>query len=285
MERDPGKIVSTKLKPMFHATDLKKLYKELKDDLITKFLSIQLKGSGWELESILKLQVFIYNFTPFSSYKNNDGNVNISENDRGEAPNFDIGKFWRDKKGLIVPQNKNDPKCFLYPCGTAKFEPANNPGRITKRLLEDIKKFNTTRVNLPPSKDDIRKFEELNNLRIHCICAQTDGKHVEIYKSAYNPHFILMLMKNPAGVSHWCVIPSTKLLSRLISSNISKANMACYICTNCHQNTFRTEGALKKHEKYCLEHEAQKTKLPSKKDYVMFQNERKKIRPANHSIC
>ena len=112
-------------------------YGEMRNDLITKFLAIQLKGLGWELDKIIKLQVFIYNDTPFLSFKN-DGNINISENDRGEVPNFDIGKFWRDKKGLIVPQNKNDPKCFLYACGIAKFEPANNPGRITKRLLENI---------------------------------------------------------------------------------------------------------------------------------------------------
>ena len=145
--------------------------------------------------------------------------------------------------------------------------------------MEDIKKFDITGVNLPPGKDDIKKFEELNNLRIHCVCTQTGGKHVEIYKSAYNPHFILMLMKNPAGVSHWCVVPSTKSLSRLISSNISKSKLTRHICTNCHQYTFRTEGALKKHEKYCPEHEAQTTKLPTKRDYVMFRNERKKICP------
>lgn len=157
IERDTGKIFSTKLKPMFHATDLKELYDEQKNDLISKFLAIQQKGSGWELDKIIKLQVFIYNYTPFSSFKNNDGNVSISENDRGEAPNFDIGKFWRDKKGLIVPQNKNDPNCFLHACAIAKFEPANNPGRITKQLLEDIKKFDTTGVNLPPGKEDIRK--------------------------------------------------------------------------------------------------------------------------------
>ena len=96
------KIFSTKLKVMFHATDQKELYSEMKNDLISKFIAIQLKGSGWELESIEKLQVFIYNYTPFSSFKNNDGNVNISENDQGEMPNFDIGKFWRDKKGLVI---------------------------------------------------------------------------------------------------------------------------------------------------------------------------------------
>ena len=84
IEWDLGKIFSTKLKPMFHATDLKELYNEMKNDLITKFIGIQLKGSGWELDKIIKLQVFIYNYTPFSSFKNNDGNVNISENDCGE---------------------------------------------------------------------------------------------------------------------------------------------------------------------------------------------------------
>ena len=86
VERDPGKIFSTKLKPMFHGTDLKELYDELKNDLISKFLTIQLKGSGWELDTIIKLQIFIYNYTPFSSFKNNDGNVNISKNGLEKRP-------------------------------------------------------------------------------------------------------------------------------------------------------------------------------------------------------
>lgn len=65
----------------------------------------------------------------------------------------------------------------------------------------------------------------------------TDGKHIEIYMPAQKPDFILLLMKNPAGKSHWCVILNEKSLSRLVSSNISKSKRMRHICTNCHQKS------------------------------------------------
>lgn len=74
---------------MFYGTDLNKLY----DEHISKFAAIQLKGSGWVLDIVEKVQIIITNYTPFSSFKNNDGNVNITENDRERAAEFNIGKF------------------------------------------------------------------------------------------------------------------------------------------------------------------------------------------------
>ena len=62
------KVISTKGKEMFHTSDLKEIYDFQKNDLISKWLDIKNKGSGWELESIQKVQVWIYNFTPFSSF-------------------------------------------------------------------------------------------------------------------------------------------------------------------------------------------------------------------------
>ena len=279
------KIFSTKLENMFHTTDLEELYDILKNDLIYKWVNVQNKGSGWELESIEKIQVWIYNYTPYSSFRRNQVNSNITGDERGtggsEKEYFNIGKFWRGKEGMIVPQNKGDDEnCFLYACEIAKNKPEKNPGRITRQLKKDIKKFNIEGVNLPPTKDDIKKFEKLNDLKILAVCAQTDGQHVEIYKEQHNPDIILMLMKNPKGQSHWCAIPGVSSLSRLVSANISKSKRARFICTNCLHFTCTTHNKLKTHEKYCLLHEAQTTKLPSKRDIIKFKNEGKKIRPA-----
>ena len=53
---------------------------------------------------------------------------------------FDIGQYWRDKKAIIVPQNKRyDPLCGLYALGIAKFKPDGHAGRITNRLRKKIK--------------------------------------------------------------------------------------------------------------------------------------------------
>ena len=97
---------SSKYLPLFHATDIEELYNEQKNSLIEKFHNLQLQGSGWELECIVNV---------------NDGNVDVNELDREEAPNFDIGKFWRSKRGLIVPQNTDD-YCFLDACAIAQLK-------------------------------------------------------------------------------------------------------------------------------------------------------------------
>lgn len=74
-------IHTSKLLPMFHASDLNELYEMHKNNFIGKFLSLTLQGSGLVLESIEKLQVYLYNYTPFSSFRNNDGNVDVNELD------------------------------------------------------------------------------------------------------------------------------------------------------------------------------------------------------------
>ena len=270
---------SSKYEPFFHATDLGEFYDMHKNGLIEEFHDSQLKGSGWELESIDGFWMYITNYTPFSSHKSNDGNVAVNELDRGEAADFIIEKFWRDKKGLIVPQNVDD-LCFLDACAIAQIKPQYNPGRITQKVKDKIKTYNINGITIPPDEAGIKKFEKQNNIKIHCVCAMTNGKHLEIYKAAYKPDIILCLMKNPKGESHWCIIKDKKALSRLISSNISKSKRARHICMLCHQATFRTPGALELHEALCLDHEAQVTRLPRKRDYVMFWNERKKIAPA-----
>ena len=111
--------------------------------------------------------------------------------------------------------------------------------------------------------EGVKKFGKLNNLEIHTICAMTDGKHIDMYEGCYQPDVILCLMKNPQGQSHWCVVRDRAALSRLISANMSKTKRARHVCTLCHRTSFSCKEALEVHEKYCMDHEAQITKLPS----------------------
>ena len=60
--------------------------------------------------------------------------------------NFDIGKYWVDKRAVTVPQcYKNSG---LYAIGIAMLCPENNPGCITKKLEEHIKMGTTQRLDL-----------------------------------------------------------------------------------------------------------------------------------------
>ena len=84
---------------------------------------------GWVLTKIDKLEIIIANYGPLSNV--NAGpqtEVNINNNDKSGSCVFDIGEYWRNKKAIIVPQNKNDPKCFLWANTIAKFKPEKNAG-------------------------------------------------------------------------------------------------------------------------------------------------------------
>ena len=98
-----------------------------------------------------------------------------------------------------------------------------------------MKSYNTEGIQLPPDEEGVKKFEKLNNIKIHCVCAMTDEKHIEMYKAAYKPNIMLCLMKNRQRQSHWCVVRGREGLSRLISNNMSKTKRARHICTLCHQ--------------------------------------------------
>ena len=204
---------ATKYSIFFRSSDLGEFYDHHKNELITKFNEILLKGSGWELESIDGFWIYVAKYTPFSSHRNDEQSVDINELDRGEATNFNIGKFWRDKKGLIVPQNKDD-NCFLAACAIAELKLKKNANRVSKKVQEKMNSYNTKGISLPPDEEGVKKFEKLNNIKIHCICAMTDGKHIEMYKAAYKPNIILCLVKNPQGQSHWCVVRGNDALSR-----------------------------------------------------------------------
>lgn len=232
---------------------------------------------------IIKIEVQITRYRPLSNVKRlPKDDLNITDNDRGgssvDGAVFDIGDYLRNKKAIIVPQNKNDPMCFLWANTVGKFRPEKDSGRITKLLRKQSKTFNIEGINFPPGKGDIIRFEKLNGIKIHCLCAMKNSERIDHYKAARDPDWILILIKNPGGESHGCYIPSLSWLSRLVSSSISKSKRVRFICTNCHVKTFRTQGALKTHQELCFKNEAQLLSVPRKGEVIKFRNYKNTIK-------
>ena len=138
-----------------------------------------------------------------------------------------------------MPQS-NDIYCGLWAFCIAKFRPEKDAGRITKRLREQSKTVNITGITFPMGKDDMTKLAKQNNTRVYSVCAETNSKRIDHFIPDRNPDIFLMFIKNPEGQAHWCVIPSRSLLSRLISSSVSKGKRPCFICLNCHKTTCKT---------------------------------------------
>ena len=230
-----------------------------------------MNGSGWVLDKNIKFIVKIYRYTPLQNV-NAEPQAPLNINDDDQAGTyFDIGDYFWNKKAVIVPQN-NDMYCSLWAYTIAKFKPEKDAGRITKRLREQSKTVDITRINFPMGKIDMIKLLRQNNTRAHCICTETNSQRIDHLIVDRNPEIILLFIKNPEGKAHWCVIPSIASLSRLVSSGISKSKQAHLICPNCHINTFRLPARLKSHHERCFKNEPQPLSVPPKNTYIKFKN-------------
>ena len=270
VEYDDSHIASSKT-DLFRGTNLTNLFNEKKASLLSSFSSFETNGSGWVLDKNLKFIVRIYRYTPLQNA--NEGaqpSLNINEDDVGGGY-FDIGDYFRNKKAIIVPQNK-DEYCGLWAFCIAKFKPEKDAGKITKRLREQSKKVDITGVGFPMGKRDMIRLLRNNNTRAHVLCAEVGSQRIDHYIVDRNPEIILLFIKNQEGQAHWCVIPSLSSLSRLTSSGISKSKRARFICPNCHINTFRTPTKLKSHQERCFKNEAQLLETVPENTFLEFKD-------------
>ena len=85
---------------------------------------------------------------------------------RRGASFIDTPEWLKNKKATINPQNTNNAYCFMYAIAIALFHEAlgNNPGRISKKLIEYVNAFNWHDIDFPASYDDYVLFEKLNDV-------------------------------------------------------------------------------------------------------------------------
>ena len=186
---------------------------------------------------------------------------------------FDIGSYWRNKKALSVPQC-DSLESGLYAIGIAELYPEKerrNPARITKKLREHIKKYNTDGFTTSGmTEDEMVKFEKQNpQVRIQVYGADTNEESYEVLKPSGSPNVILMLFKNPDGICHWAVIRDHDRLICMSKGNTKKWKKL--ICTNCH-NKYYSQAKLDFHKEMCLNNEEQIIVMPKPGQVIKFKN-------------
>ena len=152
--------IATSTMDLFRGTDLNDLYEQKKVALLSSFAKFEMNGSGWVFDRIIKMIIRIYRYRPLSNVNSRpQAPLNINDNDRAGNCSFDTGDFLRNKKAIIVPQNKkDDPFCLLWAATTWRLKPEGHKGRITKELREQSKSFNIKGVQFPAGKDEAIKF-------------------------------------------------------------------------------------------------------------------------------
>ena len=96
-----------------------------------------------------------------------DRNIHFHKIDPCRGSSFiDTPEWLKNKKATINLQNANNPYCFMYAIAIVLFHEAldNNPGRISKNLIEYVDAFSWHEIDFPASYDDYALFEKLNDV-------------------------------------------------------------------------------------------------------------------------
>ena len=176
----------------------------------------------------------------------------------------------KHKKATINPKNKDD-KCFMYPIiiKLNHRKLGKNPGRISKKVLQQMPKYNWDNINFPAQRKDWERFERQNeHIALNIFSVPYAKKTVEIqYKSKYNrarPDQVNLLMITDNENWHYLAITSTPSLFGGITGN----NNGDHCCFNCFQS-YRTENALIDHEKMCDKHDHCDVVMPDKNSNLL----------------
>ena len=167
----------------------------------------------------------------------------------------------------------------MYAIAIAHFHEAlgNNPGRISKILIEYVNAFNWHDIDFPASYDDHVLLQKLNDVvALNILYSSLNEVNIcPEYVSKFNfdkkHQVVLVKIGDNEGKWHFLVLSSNldkdgfrrpkKSISRLLEGISSKSHgdFYCYGCLH----SFRTEIALKNHVDLCKNNKFAKIELPN----------------------
>ena len=189
-------------------------------------------------------------------------------------------KWIEKKKTKINPQNTQDNCCFAYSIIAVLHheEIHKNPHRI-KNLVPYISNYNWKDIKFPTEQKDWKTFERNNkDIALNMFSTHpTDKKLTLIRKSDYSHkcQYIvdLLMITDNQNNWHYITIKNMKRLIRGVTSN----HHGDFFCRNC-MHSYRTENALKKHERLCTNHDYCKIIMPKpNKNILKFKSNEKSL--------
>lgn len=221
-----------------------KLYKSMDE--------FQGEGSGWILDTILKMEVNVAEYIPIqgSSY-------------------VPLPKKLEQKKAILNIHN-SDQRCFLWSvlAGIHPVHRKDHANRVSN-YSPYVNEINLTGIEFPMSLNKISKFESQNNISIN-VFGWEDNEVFPLYvtEKKYNQHVNLILISK-GEARHFCLVRN---LSRLLGDRTNH-NGAMHYCNYCLHGFIR-ESLLIDHVPYCSTHAPQKIQMPDKEEdrWVKFKD-------------
>ena len=237
---------SSKTHSMINEEDVKNEYPTMKEKMLESLATYQRLGSGWRLQSVEMLEIFITKFKPLNgkSYK-------------------PLPKTIVKKKAIINMENK-DNQCFKWAVTRALNPIDRDSERVTKILKTQAEKYNWNDIEFPTKLKDIHKFENNNNVNVNVFSFDDETKKVytlRLGKTDHEETINLFLYDEHYGV--------VKNLSRLVSSQVNKQDHKKHICLRC-LNHFKSLESLEKHLELCQNHDHQHHLYPNEDNKYAF---------------
>ena len=201
-----------------------------------------------------------------------------------------------NKRATINPKNKD--KCFQYSITVALNHQniENHPERISN-IKPFINQYNWEGIDFPVGTKDWKKFERNNKtIALNILFVPHNEKTINLaYKSKYNrkrENQVVLLMITNGEKWHYIALKSErtddgfnrpiKSLSRLFRG-ITSNHDGDFYCLNC-LHSFRTDNALKRHERLCDNNDYCHVEMPIKDNNKLKHNHREKSLKAPYTI-
>ena len=215
-------------------------------------------------------------------------------------------KWILHKRATKNPKNTEDNKCFQYAITVASHHQnvRNHPERISN-ITPFLNNYNWKDINFPARIDEYKQIERNNkNIALNILSGPPNKEEINvIYKSSHiRKHekqvILLMITDNEqedepdkwyylafkSELTHDGHKKPIQTLSRLFTGIASNNNEDFY-CLGC-LHSFRSDNALRKHERLCDNHDYYGIDMPSEDENILKYNQswRKIVKSGKYNL-
>lgn len=202
-----------------------------------------------------------------------DLNININHyNPQRVGSYIPLPPAIQKKKACVNVQNTDDA-CFAWAIVSALYPNVHNSNRIASyphyRSVLNVKD-----IAFPIRREDIAKFEQLNNISINVYILDKKLKCVpnRLTKNKKDRHVNLLLIQNRKKCHYVWIKDLSRLISRQLNNNTKKK----FFCDRC-LHYFHSESRLNIHQQTCGNVNDYKISFPEEKT-IQFKNFKNKFK-------
>ncbi|XP_071631816.1 uncharacterized protein [Temnothorax longispinosus] len=212
-DKRANKSIATRNYEVFRESDLHEWYKRhVIEPILASLEEFQERDSGWALSRILNLTVNVNKYNPLHA-----------------GCFVEIPREIKKKKAVINVQSR-DNACFAWSV-VAALHPAQRNAERESSYPHYTSVLNLTDIEFPMTLNQIKKFENHNNISINVYSIKKRNKKLVILPLRVTDRkmgrHVNLLYVHDDIVGHFAWI---KNLSRLVSSQISKKEHRKYFC-------------------------------------------------------